>query len=356
VNIRRSLTLFSVALVLAACSSTPAATETPQATASPTVAPTPTPTVAPTPTPAPTMTAEATPTATPVPPTATPTAVPTPTPTPVGGICGPIADLPLKTAGQLTIGTDDPAYPPYFDPPTASETASTPINGSQPWSLGDPTNGRGFESAVAYQVATELGFTSDQVAWMYVPFNNSFAPGDKQFDFDINQISYTARRATKVDMSDAYYNVNQALVANADTPITSATTMADLQSYRLGAQVGTTSYSYITDVIQPTTEASVYDTTNAAISALNAGQIDGIVVDLPTAFYITAVQMDNGVIVGQFPAAGTGQEYFSLALQLDSPLTGCINQTLSAMRYDGTLAQITQEWLADKANAPVIQP
>ncbi len=299
------------------------------------------------------MTAEATPTEVP---TVGPTATPTVEPTPVGGICGPIAGLPVKTAGQLTIGTDDPAYPPYFDPPTDSETASTPINGSQPWSLGDPTNGRGFESAVAYQVATELGFTADQVAWMYVPFSSSYAPGDKQFDFDINQISYTAKRATKVDMSNGYYVVNQALVANAGTPITSATTMAELQGYRLGAQVGTTSYTYITDVIQPTSAPSVYDTNDAAISALNADQIDGIVVDLPTAFYITAAQMDNGVIVGQFPAAGDGQEYFSLVLQQGSPLTSCINQTLSAMHFDGTLAQITQEWLSDKANAPVIQP
>jgi polar amino acid transport system substrate-binding protein len=345
VNIRRSLVLFSVALLLAACSSTPAATETP--TVAPTVAPTATPTMAPT------MTAAATPTTAP---TATPTATPTPTPTPIGGVCGPLASLPVKTAGQLTIGTDDPAYPPYYDPPASGETASTPINGSQPWSLGDPTNGRGFESAVAYQVATELGFTSDQVAWMYVPFNKSFAPGDKAFDFDINQISYTAKRATKVDMTNGYYYVNQALVANAGTPITSATTMADLQSYRLGAQVGTTSLSYITDTIQPTTQASVYDTTDAAISALNANQIDGIVVDLPTAFYITAAQMDNGVIVGQFPATGTGQEYFSMVLQQGSALTGCINQALAAMNTDGTLAQITQEWLADKANAPVIQP
>jgi len=345
VNIRRSLTLFSVALVLAACSSTPAATETP--TVAPTVAPTATPTMAPT------MTAAATPTTAP---TAMPTATPTPTPTPVGGVCGPLASLPVKTAGQLTVGTDDPAYPPYFDPPASGETASTPINGNQPWSLGDPTNGRGFESAVAYQVATELGFTSDQVAWMYVPFNNSYKPGDKQFDFDINQISYTAKRAKQVDMTDGYYFVNQALVANAGTPITSATTMADLQSYRLGAQVGTTSYSYITDVIQPTTAPSVYDTNDAAISALNADQIDGIVVDLPTAFYITAAQMDNGVIVGQFPAAGNEQEYFSMVLQKGSALTSCINQALAAMNTDGTLAQITQEWLADKANAPVIQP
>lgn len=255
-------------------------------------------------------------------------------------------NLTTVTPGTLTIGTDNPAYPPYFDPPGDGETAT------DPWELGDPTNGRGFESAVAYAIADELGFAKEEVVWTYVPFNNSFAPGEKTFDFDINQISYTAERAQAVDMSEGYYFLNQALVAVEGTPIASATSVADLQQYRLGAQVGTTSLAYISEQIQPTTEPSVYDTNDAAIAALNAGQIDGIVVDLPTAFFITAAQMDDGVIVGQFPAAEGEQEYFSLVLAKDSPLTDCVNGAIAALKESGELDAITQEWLSDKANAP----
>jgi polar amino acid transport system substrate-binding protein len=258
-------------------------------------------------------------------------------------------NLETKTAGQLTIGTDNPAYPPYFQPPAEGETAP------EPWSegIGDPTNGRGFESAVAYAIAEELGFSRDQVEWIYVPFANSYAPGEKEFDFDINQISYTDERAQAVDMSEGYYFLNQALVAITDSPITEATSVADLKEYRLGAQVGTTSLAYIQEEIQPTAEASVYDTNDAAISALNAGQIDGIVVDLPTAFFITAAQMDGkGTIVGQFPAAEGEQEHFSLVLEKDSPLTDCVNEAIAALEENGELESITQEWLSEAAGAP----
>lgn len=290
----------------------------------------------------------------------TPAAQPTPTPQltptqPPAVACTP-QDPALRVAGRLTIGTDNPAYPPYFDPPTADETASAPANGGQPWEIGDPANGRGFESAVAYEVAGRLGFDRDSVAWVYVPFDTAYAPGAKDFDVDINQVSHTAERARQVDMSHAYYFVNQALVANADTPITGATSMADIKGYRLGAAVGTTSLAYITEQIQPTTEASVYNDNDGAIAALDASQIDGIVVDLPTAFFITAAQMDNGVIVGQFPAAGDEQEYFSIVLEKGSPLTECVDGVLDDMFDDGTLEAITQEWLSDKADAPVIEP
>ncbi len=292
-------------------------------------------------------------TPTPVPPTATlvpsvaPSATPAPTPTPTPDACAP-ENLALKTAGTLTIGTDNPAYPPYYEPSSPNP---------DPWELGDPTNGMGFESAVAYAVAQQLGFTQDEVAWVYVAFDSSYAPGAKNFDFDINQVSYTADRAQAVDMSDGYYTVNQALVANADTPITAVTTVSGLKDFKLGAQSGTTSYSFITDTIQPTSEASVYDSNDAAIAALNATQIDGIVVDLPTAFYITAAQMDNGVIVGQFaPPSGADAEHFSLVLEKGSALTPCVNAAIAALKADGTLDTITQEWLADKASAPVFQP
>ncbi|MEI7745306.1 MAG: ABC transporter substrate-binding protein, partial [Chloroflexota bacterium] len=209
----------------------------------------------------------------------------------------------------------------------------------------------------AYAVAAKLGFDKSAVAWAYVPFDSSYAPGDKTFDIDINQISFTADRATAVDMTDGYYTVNQALVANADTPITKITSIAALKDFKLGAQQGTTSYTFITDTIKPTADAAVYNSNDAAIAGLNAKQIDGIVVDLPTAFYITAAQMDHGVIVGQFAApTGADAEHFSMVLQKGSALTACVNGALAALKSDGTLDQITQTWLADKANAPVFQP
>jgi polar amino acid transport system substrate-binding protein len=258
------------------------------------------------------------------------------------------AEMPTFTPGTFTIGTDNPAYPPYF------EIVDSP---TKPWELGDPTTGTGFESAFAYALAEELGFTKDQVTWTVVPFANSFAPGDKQFDVDINQISFTPERAQNVDMSDGYYFVNQAVVANKDTPAAEATTLTALKDLRLGAQVGTTSYATITDVIAPNADPSVYDTNDAAISALDAKQIDAIVVDLPTAFFITAAQMDNGVIVGQIEQAeDANAEYFSAVLPKDSPLTDCVNQAIAAMQSDGRLDAITKEWLSDKANAPVLQP
>jgi polar amino acid transport system substrate-binding protein len=258
------------------------------------------------------------------------------------------AEMPTYAPGTFTIGTDNPAYPPYF------EAVDAPTD---PWQLGDPTTGNGFESAFAYALAEELGFTKDQVAWTVVPFANSFAPGDKQFDVDINQISYTPERAQNVDMSDGYYFVNQAVVANKDTPAAEATTLTALKELRLGAQVGTTSYATITDVIAPNPDPSVYDTNDAAIAALDAKQIDAIVVDLPTAFFITAAQMDNGVIVGQIEQAEDADaEYFSVVLPKDSPLTECVNGAIAALQSDGRLDAITKEWLSDKANAPVFQP
>jgi polar amino acid transport system substrate-binding protein len=294
-------------------------------------------------------------------PTVAPTQVPSaaasaaaseaPTPTATPDPCAK-ANLTTVAAGKLTIGTDNPAFPPYFDPPASGETATAP------WELGDPTNGRGFESAVAYAVASKLGFDKADVAWTYVPFDSSYAPGVKTFDFDINQVSYTAERAQAVDMSDGYYTVNQALVAKVGTPITQVTTISGLKDYKLGAQQGTTSYAFITDTIKPSAEASVYNDNTAAIAALDAKQIDGIVVDLPTAFYIVgAEQVSNGVVVGQFAGpTGADAEHFSLVLQKDSPLTPCVNAAIAALKADGTLDAITKEWLSDKVNAPVFKP
>jgi polar amino acid transport system substrate-binding protein len=251
--------------------------------------------------------------------------------------------LPLVNGGKLTIGTDNPAYPPWF--------GGTPQG---QWKISDPASGKGFESAVAFAVAEKLGFTKGEVEWTVVPFNNSFKPGPKDFDFDINQISYTPKRAQVVDFSDSYYDVNQSVVALKDSKIANATTLADLKDAKLGAPVGTTSYDYITQNIQPSEQPQVYDTLDAGVAALKAKQIDGLVVDLPTAFYITAVQVPGGKIVGQFPTVGS-QEYFGMVLQKDSPLTECVDEALAELKDSGELAQIQQTWLSDKVSAPVLQ-
>jgi polar amino acid transport system substrate-binding protein len=255
--------------------------------------------------------------------------------------------LDLVTAGKLTIGTDNPAFGPWFG-------GGTP-KGSK-WEFNDPSTGEGFESAVAYAVADKLGFTKPEVAWVVVPFNNSFKPGPKDFDFDINQISVTAARDRAVDFSDSYYDVNQALVALKGTAIANAKSQADLKKYRLGAQIGTTSLGYIQDTIQTKKDPRVYDTSNDVVAALNAKQIDGIVVDLPTAFFLVgAEEVKNGTVVGQFPPAAGEQEHFGMLFEEGNPLRDCVNGALATLKDDGTLEQIQQEWLSEKASAPVLE-
>jgi polar amino acid transport system substrate-binding protein len=258
-----------------------------------------------------------------------------------GGDCS-MENLDLATPGKLTIGTDNPAYPPWFGGPEKA-----------PWKISDPRSGQGFESAVAYAVADELGFQRGNVEWVVVPFSNSFKPGPKNFDFDINQISYSDQRAQAVDFSDSYYDVNQSVVALSSSKIANAKSIADLEDAKLGAPVGTTSYQYIVDNIKPSQQPGVYDTLNDGVSALKAKQIDGLVVDLPTAFFVTAAQVENSKIVGQFPAVGE-QERFGMVFEKDSTLDDCVNQALASLEDDGKLEEIQQEWLSDKASAPVL--
>jgi polar amino acid transport system substrate-binding protein len=241
-------------------------------------------------------------------------------------------DLNLVQEGVLTIGTDEPAFPPWFD------------------FEGGPSTGTGFESAVAYAVAEELGFTAEEVEWVVVPFNNSFAPGEKDFDFDINQISITEERDEAVDFSDGYYNVNQALLGFADSEIASATTIDDLKAFQLGAQVGTTSLDFINDVIQPDTEPLVYDTNADAKAAFDAGQLDGLVLDLPTAFFVSAVEIEGSAVIAQFPS-GDEPEQFGMLFEEGNPLRDCVNEALANIDLDA----IQQEWLSDVVDAPVIQ-
>ena len=278
-------------------------------------------------------------------PTAAASAAATVAATPTANACSK-ANLTTLAAGKLTIGTDNPAYPPYFQPPATG-------NATAPWELGDPTNGQGFEAATAYAIAAKLGYAQTDVVWTVVPFDNSFKPGAKTFDVYLGQVSYTSDRAQAVDMSDGYYFVNQAVVSLKTNAIAGAKTIADLQKYKFGAQQTTTAYDTIQNVIKPTAATSVYNTNDAAIAALKAKQIDAIVVDLPTAFYITSAQLDGSVIVGQFPAAtGPDAEHFSVVLSKGSALTTCVNGAIAAMKTDGSLAQITKEWLSDKASAP----
>ncbi len=253
------------------------------------------------------------------------------------------ADLNLVSSGKLTIGTDNPAFPPWF--------GGTPHS---PWKVSDPRSGEGFESAVAYAVAKKLGFAKDEVTWKHVPFSNSYAPGPKSFDFDINEISFTPARAKVVDFSDSYYDVNQSVVVNKGTPIASAKSVAALKPYELGAQLGTTSYQYIQQKIKPSKKPSVFPTNTGAVQALKNKQIDGLVVDLPTAFYVTAVQVPNSKVLGQFPTA-PGGEYFGMVFEKGNSLVRCVNQALTKLRDDGTLKQLQQKWLAKATGAPILK-
>jgi polar amino acid transport system substrate-binding protein len=253
------------------------------------------------------------------------------------------ADLTLVSPGQLTVGTDNPAFPPWF--------GGTP---KKPWQVSDPRSGKGYESAVAYAVAKQLGFSTSEVDWKPVPFNTSFAPGPKPFDFDINQISVTPARAKVVDFSSSYYDVNQSVVVNKGTPIASATSIAALKPYSLGAQLGTTSYQFIQDTIKPSKKPSVFPQNAGAVQALKNKQIDGLVVDLPTAFYVTNVQVPNSKVLGQFEAA-PGGEHFGMVFQKGNTLVGCVNSALAKLRSDGTLKQLQQQWLAKATGAPTLK-
>ena len=252
-------------------------------------------------------------------------------------------DLTLVSPGQLTVGTDNPAFPPWF--------GGTP---KAPWKVSDPRSGQGYESAVAYAVAKQLGFAKNEVNWKHVPFNTSFAPGPKPFDFDINQISFTPARAKVVAFSDSYYDVNQSVVVNKGTSIASATSIAALKPYSLGAQLGTTSYQFIQDTINPSKKPSVFPSNAGAVQALKNKQIDGLVLDLPTAFYVTAVQVPNSKVLGQF-AAAPGGEHFGLVFQKGNSLVGCVNSALAKLRSDGTLQNLQQQWLAKATGAPTLK-
>ena len=256
--------------------------------------------------------------------------------------------LQTLTAGTLVVGADNPAFPPYYIPDDPNPEDSE-------WELGQPPNGKGLESATAYAVAEELGFLREEVTWVVAPFNTAIQPGPKTFDMYLTQVSYRPARAERVDLSDGYFDLNQAVIAIEGTAIANVTTVAGLKEYRLGSQVGTTSFEYITDQIQPTPEPRAYNSMNAALRALGNGQIVGLVADLPTTFYMRDAQLDDGVIVGSLPTpAGADVEHFSIVLDKGSPLTACVNVALAALKADGTLDAIRNDWIAGQG-APELQ-
>lgn len=236
--------------------------------------------------------------------------------------------LALRTAGAFSVGTDKPAYEPWF-------------------SGDEPSNGKGYESAVTYAVAEKLGFSQAEVKWQVVQFNTAFAPGPKKFDLDVNQVSISEDRRKAVDFSTGYYDVRQTVITTAGSKIANAKSVADLVDAKLGAQVGTTSYTSLRDVIKPKQQPAPYDTNDLAVQALKNKQIDGIVVDLPTGFYMTTAQLDDGKIVGQLPAGGQAEQ-FGFVLEKGSKLTGCVSQAVDALRADGTLEKLQKQYLTEE--------
>ena len=240
------------------------------------------------------------------------------------------ADLQTISSGKLTIGTDKPAYPPYFEDDK-------------------PTNGKGFESAVSYAIAKQLGFTKDEVDWAVVPFNSSYAPGPKKFDFDINQISISPARAKAVGFSTPYYTAPQAVLALKGTPAASATSLAELKDAKIGVQIGTTSLTDVTKVIQPSQQPQVFNDSNDTVRALKNKSVDAIVVDAPTAIYLRDFEIKDSVVVGKF--AGTGTPW-GVVMAKNSKLIGCVNQAIDKLRASGQLGTITNTWMGPYTKAP----
>jgi polar amino acid transport system substrate-binding protein len=236
--------------------------------------------------------------------------------------------LQLQSAGKLTIGTDKPAYPPYFEDDK-------------------PANGKGFESGVAYAVAKQLGFGPAEVKWIVVPFNSSYAPGPKKFDFDINQISITPQRAKRVDFSEPYFTAPQAVVATKGSSAAGAKSLADLKDAKLGVQVGTTSLDAVSASIKPSKQPQVFNDSNDTVRALKGKRVDAIVVDLPTAFYLTAAEIPGSSIVGQFQAPGGDQ--WGMLLAKGSKLTLCVNQALAEVTSSGELKRLQDQWMGGDA-------
>jgi polar amino acid transport system substrate-binding protein len=238
------------------------------------------------------------------------------------------------TEGKLTIGTGNPAY--------------------SPWVLNDaPESGEGFEAAVAYAVAEKLGFAKEDVVWVRTTFDEAIAPGAKNFDFNLQQYSITEERKANVDFSSPYYETAQVVVTTEGSAAAGATSIADLQGYLIGAATGTTSFDAIGSVIAPTQDALAFNSNDDAKAALTNGQVDAIVLDLPTALYASCCELDGGKIIGQLPTAAKGDQ-FGLVLDKGSKLTAAVTKALDDLRADGTLAKLEEKWLTADAGVPVL--
>jgi polar amino acid transport system substrate-binding protein len=240
----------------------------------------------------------------------------------------------LHTAGKLTVATDNPVYPPWFVQNT-------------------PTNGKGYESAVAYAIGKQLGFAKSDVTWVKEPFDSSFAPGPKAFDFDINEVSVTPQRAQAVTFSNSYYPVQQAIVARKGTPIVTKHSTAQLKTYLYGDQIGTTGLAYITGHIQPTQQPKVFDTLAQAAAALEAGRIDALITDTPTAQFMASSQLKHAVLVAQFPTVG---EHYGLVFEKGNTLVTCVNKAIGDLQSNGTLGSLQKKYLGIYLKFPTIQP
>ncbi|MDQ6851477.1 MAG: ABC transporter substrate-binding protein [Actinomycetota bacterium] len=248
--------------------------------------------------------------------------------------CAP-SKLKTRTSGALTVATDSPAFGPWF------------VNNK-------PSNGKGFESAVAFAVGKQLGYPASKVKWVVASFNSVIAPTPKKFDFDVNEVSITPQRAKVIDFSSGYYDVAQAVVALKSSKFAKATSIAGLKGAKLAAQKGTTSLDAINNVIKPGPTPAEFPTNDLAVQALKNGQLDGLVVDLPTGFFITSAQVQDAKIVGQLPVTGS-PEQFGLVLEKGSSLTSCVSKAVDALRRNGTLKQLQAKWLASAGGAPELK-
>lgn len=244
------------------------------------------------------------------------------------------SSLPLHSKGVLTVATDSPAYPPYFE-------------------HNKPSNGQGFESAVAYAIANKLGFKSSEVKWTVEPFDSSYAPGPKAFDFDINEISITPARAKQVDFSTPYYTNPQGIIVSSSSPLTHATSLAAFKNAKIGVQIGSTSLDAVNSEIKPNTQPQVFNTSNDVVNAFKIHRVDAIVVDLATAFELTATELPHTTIAGQFSAPGGDR--WGVLLSKGSGLTQCVDHALQALSADGTLKALSHRWIASAQSVPVLR-
>ncbi len=248
-------------------------------------------------------------------------------------VCIP-GKLATHAKGELTVATDKPAYPPYFE-------------------NDEPANGKGFESAVAYAIGEQLGFAKGKVRWTVEPFNSSYAPGPKDFDFDVNEISITPQREKAVDFSAPYYRASQAVVALKGSSAAHASSLASLKDAKIGVQINTTSFTAVEDEIEPSTKPQVFNNSDDVVTALKNGQVEAVVVDLPTALYLTEAQVPSATVVGQF-GNGSGEEWGAL-LAKGSSLTSCVSWAIEELEASGELQKITQRWMSQAAGAPELR-